>query len=143
MARYEKRHNGDLNPRRKFESSYSAKLVRTFIFMHRTLNIPLKLMKRYRKDKQMWELFIFAVCIKCIKGSSGIYPDVMSVRRMMKCSHNKAKRMIERAKHCKELFLLQREKELSRGSHVHSWQTGEELLSFTSQGICGLLRILL
>lgn len=78
--------------------------------MHRTLNIPLKLMKRYRKDKQMWELFIFAVCIKCIKGSSGIYPDVMSVRRMMRCSHNKARRMIERAKHCKELFYYNEKK---------------------------------
>lgn len=69
-----------------------------------TLNIPLKLMKRYRKDKQMWELFIFAVCIKCLSGSSGIHADVMAVRKMMRCSHNKAIRMIERAKMCKDLF---------------------------------------
>lgn len=69
-----------------------------------TLNIPMKLMKRYRKDKSLWELFVFAVCLKCLKGSSGIHPDVMKIRHLMKCSHNKAKRMIERAKRCGELF---------------------------------------
>lgn len=68
------------------------------------------MMKRYRKDKSMWELFIFAVCIKCLKGSSGIYPDIMKVRHMMKCSHNKAKRMIERAKCCDELFYYNQKK---------------------------------
>lgn len=83
-----------------------------FLFaMHKeTLNIPLKLMRRFRKDKQLWELFIFAVCIKCVKGSSGIHPDVMSVRRMMRCSHNKAKRMIERAESCPELFYYNKKK---------------------------------
>lgn len=70
----------------------------------RTLNIPIKLLKRFREDKSKWELLAFAVCIKMLRGSSGIHPDVMEVRRMMQCSHYKAIRMIEGAKKCGRLF---------------------------------------
>lgn len=69
-----------------------------------TINIPIKLMKRYRKDKALWELFVFAVCMKCLDGSSALRPTVPLVRRLMGCSYYKAERMIERAKTCGELF---------------------------------------
>lgn len=72
--------------------------------MTKTLNIPIKLMKRYRKDRADWELFIFAVCLKCLDSSSAIHPTVPLVRKLMGCSYYKAERMIERAKSCDELF---------------------------------------
>lgn len=72
--------------------------------MQQTLNIPLKLMKRYRRDKSLWELFAFAVCLKCLKGSSAIHPTVPLVRKLMGCSYYKSQRIIERAKQCGELF---------------------------------------
>lgn len=61
-------------------------------------------MKRYRKDKSMWELFVFAVCLKMMEGSSAIHPTVPVIRKLLKCSYYKAERLIERAKECKELF---------------------------------------
>ena len=73
--------------------------------MTQTLNIPMKLMKRYRKDRTLWELFVFAVCLKCLDGSSAIRPTVPLVRKLMGCSYYKAGRMIERAKSCGELFI--------------------------------------
>ena len=69
-----------------------------------TLNIPLKLMKCCRKNKTLWELFTFAVCIKMLRGSSAIYPSVTSVRKIMGCSYYKATRLIEGAKRCTMLF---------------------------------------
>lgn len=72
--------------------------------MQKTLNIPIKLMRRYCKDKSLWELFVFAVCLKCLSSSSGIKADVMLIRKTMSCSHYKAIRMIEQAKQCSELF---------------------------------------
>lgn len=78
--------------------------------MKQTLNIPLSMLKRYRGDKRLWELFVFAVCLKCVSGSSGIHPDVMLVRKLMRCSHYKAERMIKRAKHCSELFYYNEKK---------------------------------
>lgn len=61
-------------------------------------------MKRCRKDKALWELFVFAVCIKRVEGSSAIHPEVGAVRRMLNCSYYKAVRLIEGAKHCPMLF---------------------------------------
>lgn len=75
--------------------------------MKQTLNIPHKLMKRCRKDKSLWELFIFAVCIKINgKGDSKISTEVKDVRKLMGCSYYKAVRMIEGAKQCPELFFV-------------------------------------
>lgn len=72
--------------------------------MNATLNIPMKLMKRFRSDRSLWELFVFAVCLKMADSSSAIYPTVTGVRRLLGCSHYKAERMIEGAKREKRLF---------------------------------------
>lgn len=61
-------------------------------------------MKRYCKDRALWELFIFAVCIKRLRGSSAIHPTVPLIRKLMGCSYYKAERLIERAKENKEFF---------------------------------------
>lgn len=71
-----------------------------------SLNIPIKLMKRYCKDKSMWELFVFAVSIKLTSDDSKIPNDVKAVRKIMGCSYYKATRMIERARKCPELFFF-------------------------------------
>lgn len=73
--------------------------------MTNTLNIPIKLMKRYRLDKAKWELFVFAVCIKQLYGSSAFKPSVALVRKKLNCSYYKAARLIERAKEDQELFV--------------------------------------
>lgn len=71
----------------------------------RTINIPIDLMKRYRKDKSEWELFVFAVCIKIVsKGDSKISTDIQAIRNTLGCSYYKACRMLEGAKKNTELF---------------------------------------
>lgn len=74
--------------------------------MKRTLNIPMNIMKRFREDKTLWELFAFAVCIKMTSGDSKISTDIKSVRKLMGCSYYKASRMIDGAKQCSELFYI-------------------------------------
>lgn len=69
-------------------------------------------MKRYCKDRSLWELFAFAVCIKMAEGSSAIHADVKTVRRMLNCSYYKAVRLVERAKECPALFRYYREANL-------------------------------
>lgn len=73
--------------------------------MMQTLNIPMNILKKYRKDKSMWELFAFAVCIKRLSGSSAIRPEVKSIRKIMNCGYDKAVRLIKGAQRCKELFI--------------------------------------
>lgn len=69
-----------------------------------TLNIPIELMKRYRKDKSKWELFTFAVCIKMVSEDSKISTDIKDIRKLLGCNYYKACRMLERAKNHPELF---------------------------------------
>lgn len=70
----------------------------------KTINIPIDLMKRYRKDKSKWELFTFAVCIKMVSEDSKISTDIKDIRKILGCSYYKACRMVERAKDFPELF---------------------------------------
>lgn len=72
--------------------------------MNKTINIPIDLMKRYRKDKAKWELFTFAVCIKMTSSDSKISTDIKDIRKLLGCSYYKACRMLERAKANPELF---------------------------------------
>lgn len=73
--------------------------------MKHTVNIPIKIMKRYCGDKSSWELFTFAVCVKMASGGdSRISTEVKDVRKLMGCSYYKAGRMIDAAKRCPELF---------------------------------------
>lgn len=63
------------------------------------------MMKGYCKDNSLWELFVFAVCLKLNSGSSGVHVnDIMTIRKLIACSNSKAKRLIEGAKNCPELF---------------------------------------
>lgn len=89
---------------------FGARLPFFYFTMTQILNIPYDLMKRFRRDKSLWELFVFAVCIKCLFGSSGFHPDIAGVRKMMGCSYNKAVRMLERAKSCNSLFYYNEKK---------------------------------
>lgn len=69
------------------------------------LNIPLKLLKRYRKDKSLWELFVLAVCMKINSGDSAIKnPTPTLIKRFFGCSYYKAERLLNKAKQCNELF---------------------------------------
>lgn len=74
--------------------------------MTQTLNIPIKIMKRFCGDKSLWEVFVFAVCVKMCRKDSRIPADIKSVRKLMGCSYYKAERMIEAARQCPELFYV-------------------------------------
>lgn len=75
--------------------------------MTQTINIPARLMKSFRKDKALWETFVFAVCVKMVsKGDSKIPADIKSVRKLMGCSYYKAERMIEAARRHPDLFFF-------------------------------------
>ena len=76
----------------------------SYYILHKTLNIPHKLMKCFRRDKSGWELLIFALCIKMHEGSSAIHPEVSEIRKLLNCSYYKAVRLIEGAKRCPYLF---------------------------------------
>ncbi len=101
----------------KPEESHGSRLVRLFLFypdaVDQTINIPMNIMKRYRSDKSLWELFVFAVCIKMTSGDSRISADIKAVRRLMGCSYYKAVRMVEEAKRCPDLFYV-----YQNGKHI-------------------------
>lgn len=62
-------------------------------------------MKRARRDKSLWEILAFAVCVKMSsKGDSRIPADSGAVRKLMGCSYYKAKRMIDAARRNPEFF---------------------------------------
>lgn len=86
------------------DRSYSFCGRSHFFSMTQTLNIPIKTAKRFCGDKSLWEVFVFAVCVKMCRKDSRIPADIKSVRKLMGCSYYKASRMIEAARQCPELF---------------------------------------
>ena len=69
------------------------------------VNVPYRLVKRYRKSKQSWDLLVFAICLKLNDGSSALRIDsAYRVMKMFHCSYRKAERLIEQAKDCPSLF---------------------------------------
>lgn len=69
------------------------------------INVPYRLAKRYRKNKRMWDLLVFAICLKLYSGSSALRVDsAYKVMKMFRCSYRKAERLIEQAKNCPALF---------------------------------------
>lgn len=70
-----------------------------------TINIPYKMMKKFRGEKSSWDLFVFAVCLKFISPSSAIKPTIYNIRKLIGCSNDKAKKLIERAKNNTDLFI--------------------------------------
>lgn len=69
------------------------------------LHIPVKLMKRYSQNKSDWDLFVLAICIKLVEGSSAIHPTVPLLRKITGCNLRKAKRLLEAVKNNTELFV--------------------------------------
>lgn len=69
------------------------------------INVPCRLLKRYRNDKRMWDLLVFAVCLKLNNTSSGMYIRTpRDVMRVCHCSYRKAERLIKQSTSCEELF---------------------------------------
>lgn len=70
-------------------------------------NIPTKLIKRFKGEKETLELIAFAVCIKSAFRSSTIKNlSVNKVAHVCQTSKKKAKLLIERAKNNSELFVF-------------------------------------
>lgn len=70
------------------------------------LNIPIKLLKEYKDDKQGREVLAFAIAIKCMRSNS-VLTDVSNKKVMneFKISHERAVRLINLAKQHSELFI--------------------------------------
>lgn len=69
------------------------------------INVPVRLAKKYRKDKRMWDLLVLAICMKLNNTSSGMYiRSPRNITKLFHCSYRKAERMMTQASQCPRLF---------------------------------------
>lgn len=69
------------------------------------INVPVRLAKRYRNDKDGWDLLVFAICLKLHSGDSGMYlRSVPQMMKMLHCSYRKAQRLMIKAASDNVLF---------------------------------------
>lgn len=69
------------------------------------INVPVRLAKRYRNDKDGWDLLVFAICLKLQGGNSGMYlRSVPQVMKTLHCSFRKAQRLMKQAASNNVLF---------------------------------------
>lgn len=69
------------------------------------INVPVRLIKRYRDDKNGWDLLVFAICLKLYSGDSGMYlRSVPQVMKLLHCSYRKAQRLMKQAASDNVLF---------------------------------------
>lgn len=69
------------------------------------INVPYRLAKRYREDKEEWDLLVFAICLKLNRNDSGIYlRNPKDLMKILHCSYRKAVRLFKQAPHNKRLF---------------------------------------
>lgn len=99
------------------------------------INVPYRLVKRYRSTKQERDLLCFAICLKLYKGQSGMYlTNEYAVMKLLHCSQGKAKRLIRDAVHDAYLFDFNpktkflRAKSFRRGAAYINSQYGKETM---------------
>lgn len=69
------------------------------------INVPVRLAKRYRRNKTMWDLLVLAICMKLNDTSSGMYiRSPRDIAKRFHCSYRKAERMMKQASQCPRLF---------------------------------------
>lgn len=69
------------------------------------INIPYRLVRKYRETKAEWDLLCFAICLKLNSSDSGMYlNDPRDIMRLFHCSYRKARRLMLQSISDKDLF---------------------------------------
>ena len=69
------------------------------------INIPVRLLKKAKSNKQSWDMLVFAVCLKLNRNDSGMFiNDPKVIMNAFHCSHRKPQRLMTQAAANTELF---------------------------------------
>lgn len=90
----------------------ASKNTVTLLFMFSTfsvnsiyINLPVRLAKKFRRNKRMWDLLVLAICMKLNDGASGLYIRTpRDISTLFHCSYRKAERLMKMAMDCPRLF---------------------------------------